>query len=292
MRNYKNKVCFVQTEVVFEDDTRREFLKINKSQFLTSTDEEEVFDFIKKHACENHVYNFVLHISSKVLSDLLDYMEERKQSSRKTRTWLKKCTFVATYSNADYVREKVKSLNANVYFALSPISSVLKNLPDGSVKLTSNQEKEVLVVVSNTANSPYFDQIFNHFSDVNTTLVKYKLANLTLEKLNAFAAGGGYLIIMALDTEEEYDTFGSLLKNSNYKKLLTIIECTQILSEGLQDMQASLGDVQTCASGVSIQGIRPELNIFIPYENCAASVTLTWNFWDLFKEATVFNKPL
>ena len=292
MRNYKNKVCFVQSEVVFEDDTRREFLKINKSQFLTSTDEEEVFDFIKKHACENHVYKFVLHVNSKLLSDLLDYMEERKENSRKTRRWLKKCTFVATYSNADYVREKVKSLNANVYFALSPISSVLKNLPDGSVKLTSNQEKEVLVVVSNTANSPYFDQIFNHFSDVNTTLVKYKLANLTLEKLNAFAAGGGYLIIMALDTEEEYDTFGSLLKNSNYKKLLTIIECTQILSEGLQDMQASLGDVQTCASGVSIQGIRPELNIFIPYENCAASVTLTWNFWDLFKEATVFNKPL
>lgn len=291
MRNYKNKVCFIQSEVVFEDDTRREFLKINKSQFLTSTDEEEVFDFIKKHACENHVYNFVLHISSKVLSDLLDYMEDRKESSRKTRRWLKKCTFIATYSNADYVREKVKSLNANVYFALSPISSVLKNIPDGSTSITSNQGKEILVVVSNTANSPYFDQIFNYFSDVNTTLVKYKLANLTLENLNAFAAGGGYLIVMALDTEAEYNTFGTLIKNSNYNKLMNIIECTEVLSQGLQDIQAKLSDVQTSSSGVSIQGLRAEFNPFIPYENCAASVTLTWKCWDLFKEGTIINKP-
>ena len=60
--NYKNKVAVVQSEVIFEDDTRKEFLKIKKSQLLTSNDEEEIFDFIKDHACKNSIYKFVLHI--------------------------------------------------------------------------------------------------------------------------------------------------------------------------------------------------------------------------------------
>ena len=94
--SYKNKVAFVQSEQIFEDDTRIEYLKIKKSQLLTlnpanpnGNNEVKVFNFIKKHASENQIYNFVLHIDSGTLSNLIDYMAEKKEKSRSVRNLLK-----------------------------------------------------------------------------------------------------------------------------------------------------------------------------------------------------------
>jgi hypothetical protein len=70
MCNYKNKVAVVQSEIIYEKDTRIEYLKIKNSQLLTSNNEKRIFRFIKKHACENEIYNFVLHIDSGTLSNL------------------------------------------------------------------------------------------------------------------------------------------------------------------------------------------------------------------------------
>jgi hypothetical protein len=294
MHNYKNKVCLIQSETVFEDDTRKDYLKIRRSQLLTSSDAIDIFDFIEKWVRKNRVYNFVLHIDSKVLSELIDYMDERRKKSRRVRNWLKECTFIATFSNANYIREKVKSMtmNANIYFSLSPISEVLRSVPDGSTSLTENDEKEILLVVSDTENSPFFDQIYDYFDDVNTTLVKYKLKDLTMTKLNDFATNGGYLMVLALDTEEEYNTLGSMVKASTYSKQVHYIECTQILSKGVEDIRSKVSDIQTSASGVCIQGILDGLNKTIPYESCAASLTLTWKCWETFKEGRIINKPL
>ena len=302
MRNYKNKVCFVQSEEIFQDDTRRDYLKINKSQLLTSNDEEEIFDFIKEHVSKNNVYNFLLHIDSGTLSKLLDYMVDKKQSSKRTCKWLRKCAFVCTYSNAGYVREKVLSLKVNnVYFALSPIKSVLSTLPDGSSSLisgsTTSKPKEIMVVVSNT-DSPFFNEVYNSFIETNRTLVKtYVLAKssvpgsgLTLDKLNAFADASGYNVILSLDTEAEYDAVGDVVNKSRFRKTIQIIECTQLLSKGLKEMQ-EVCDVSTLASGVSIQAMLDGLNRTVPYESCAASLTLTWKTWPLYVKGRVVNKP-
>ena len=302
MRNYKNKVCFVQSEVIFEDDTRRDYLKINKSQLLTSNDDGEIFDFIKNHVCKNNVYNFLLHIDSGTLSKLLDYMDDKKQSSNRTRKWLRKCTFICTYSNSGNVRSQVISLNVNnVYFALSPIKNVLSTLPDGSSSLipdsTTSKPKEIMLVVSNT-DSPFFNEVYNYFIDTNTTLVKtYVLAKpsvpgsgLTLEKLNAFADAGGYTVILSLDTLAEYNAVGDIVSESRFRKTIQIIECTQLTSDGVKKMQ-EVCDVTTCASGVSIQAILDGLNMTIPYESCAASLTLTWKTWPLYVKGRVVNKP-
>jgi hypothetical protein len=297
MRNYKNKVCFVQSEEIFQDDTREELLKIKRSQLLTSNDEEEIFDFIKDHVSKNNVFHFLLHIDSNTLSELLDYMEERKQYSRKTRIWLNKCIFVATYSNASYVRTKVKSLNARIYFALNPISGVLSSIPDGSSSVitnpdgsTTNKPKEIMLVVSNTS-SPFFNEVYDFFNDVNTTLQKMKLADFTLEKLNTFATGGGHHLILSLDSEQEYNQVGSIIKNSTFRKTVQLIECTQILSQGFEDIRVSVGDVLSSSSGVSIQAEIDTLNRTLPYEACAASLTLTWKCWHLYIEGRVVNTP-
>ena len=280
---YKNKVCFIQSEEIFQDDTRKEYLKIRSSQLLTSNDEEEIFSYIRKNVRTNKIFNFLLHIDSGTLSNLLDYMEEKKQSSKITRAWLKKCAFVCTYSNASYVRQKVLSLNVNnIFFALSPISTVLNNIPNGTSSVitnpdgsTTNRPKEVMVCVSDTV-SPFFQEVFSYFNDVQTTLVKLKAGALTVDKLNDFAEDGGYQIVLSLDTEAEYNAVGSLIKSSNFRRQVHIIECTQVLSQGLADIRESVSDVATSASGVSIQAMLDKLNRTIPYESCAASLTLTW----------------
>ena len=294
MRNckYKNRVALVQSETIFEDDTRVEFLKIKKSQLLTSADVDDIFDFIKNHVCKNNIFKFVLHINSTVLGDLIDYMDDKKQSSSKTRKWLKKCTFVATYSNADYIREKVKSMNANIYFSLSPLSTILRSIPNGSVSNSPNEPKQILVVVSNNDESPYFNQIYDFFNATNTTLDKLKLKDLTLEKVNAFSQGGGYMIVFALDTEEEYDTFGALINSSNYTKQMHCIECTLPYSQGMKDTQSKVSDLLTSSSGVCINGTSyAGLNAVLSYEKCAAALTLTWKCWSKFKEGSIISIP-
>ena len=155
-----------------------------------------------------------------------------------------------------------------------------------------NEPKEILVVVSNNDESPYFNQIYDFFNATNTTLDKLRLKDLTLEKVNAFSQGDGYMIVFALDTEEEYNTFGALIKSSDYKKQVHCIECTQPTSQGINDLQSKVSDIQTSSSGVSINGTGyVGLNTLIAYEKCAAALTLTWKCWCKFKEGSIIDLP-
>lgn len=297
-KDYKNKVCLIQSEEIFQDDTRKQYLKIKKSQLLTSNDAEEIFDFIKYHACANNILNYTLHIDSGTLADLIDLMEEMKQNSPKTRKWLNNCTFMCTLSNSMYVRERIALLKLiNMYFALSPIKAVLRNTPDGSIRTITNPDgsttskpTEIMLVVSDTQNS-FYREIFNHFNDTNKTLVKTKVADLTPQHLNEFVQDGGYHIVLALDGESEYNAVGSLIKQSDFKKTVQFIECTQILSQGVADIQSSVADVITSASGVSIQAKLYGLNNVIPYESCAASLTLTWKSWHFYVSGNIVESP-
>ena len=293
--SYKNKVAFVQSETIFEDDTRVEYLKIKKSQFLSlnpdnNDNEVKVFNFIKKHANENKIYNFVLHIDSGTLSDLIDYMAEKKEKSRCLRNLLKKCTLVATYSNADYVRQQNLDKDTGIYFSLSPLSVLLNSVPDGSVTSAPDQPKDIMVVVSNTVDSPYFKQIADRFNKTGTTVDFKKMKDLNTVKLNEFANNNGYLVIAALDSVEEFNTFGSVVADSDFSKQVMFIELTQPDSEGLAKLQGQVSDIQAVSSGVCINATGyKELNNFIPYEKCAAALTVTWHCWEKFKEANVLS---
>jgi len=298
--SYKNKVAFVQSETIFEDDTRQKYLKIKKGQFLSlnpanpnGNNKVKVFNFITKHASENKIYNFVLHIDSGTLSNLIDYMAEKKENSSSVRKLLKKCTLVATYSNADYVRQQNVDKKTGIYFSLSPLSVLLKSVPDGSLITTSNQPKEIMVVVSDTV-SPYYKQINEYFGKTGTTVDLTSILELKTDegkrKLKEFARKNGYLIIAALDTIEEFNTFGSKVADSNFSKQVMFIELTQPTSEGLSDLRRKVSDIQTVSSGVCINATGyEELNNFIPYEKCAAALTVTWGCWEKFKEANVLS---
>jgi hypothetical protein len=293
--SYKNKVAFVQSETIFEDDTRVEYLKIKKSQFLSlnpdnNDNEVKVFNFIKKHASENKIYNFVLHIDSGTLSDLIDYMAEKKEKSRCLRNLLKKCTLVATYSNADYVRQQNLDKETGIYFSLSPLSVLLRSVPNGSVISTPNQQKEIMVIVSDTDDSPYYQQIITHFNKADTTVDLKKMSQLNKEILNDFANKNGYLIIAALDTFEEFNDFGKVVADSDFSKQVMFIELTQPDSRGLKDLQGQVSDIQAVSSGVCVNATGyKKLNTFIPYEKCAAALTVTWGCWEKFKEANVLS---
>ena len=293
--SYKNKVAFVQSETIFEDDTRVEYLKIKKSQFLSlnpdnNDNEVKVFNFIKKHANENKIYNFVLHIDSGTLSDLIDYMAEKKEKSRCLRNLLKKCTLVATYSNADYVRQQNLDKETGIYFSLSPLSVLLRSVPNGSVISTPNQQKEIMVIVSDTDDSPYYQQIVTHFNKADTTVDLKKMSQLNKEILNDFANKNGYLIIAALDTFEEFNDFGRVVADSDFSKQVMFIELTQPDSRGLKDLQGQVSDIQAVSSGVCVNATGyNKLNTFIPYEKCAAALTVAWGCWEKFKEANVLS---
>jgi hypothetical protein len=146
-----------------------------------------------------------------------------------------------------------------------------------------------MLVVSETP-SPYYDEIFDFFTE-NASFKKVKTGDLTKEMVNELEADGGYLLIAALDTEEEFNNFGAVVKSSDFKKQVHIIECTQPLSQGVKDLQATASDVLTSSSGVCINGAEyVGLNTLLAYEKCAAILTVVWKCWEELDEARVFVK--
>ena len=213
-------------------------------------------------------------------------MAEEKGRLKETRKLIKKCKFVATYSNASSVRRLNAEKGTEIRFALSPISEVLSSIPDGSLSATT---KEIMLVVSDTVN-PYYEEIYDFFTE-NTSFQKVKIGTFTKEMVNELVTDGGYLLIAALDTEEEFNKFGAIVKSSNFKKQVHIIECTQPLSQGVKDLQATVSDIQTSSSGVCVNGTEyAGLNTLLAYEKCAAALTVLWKCWEKMDEARVFVK--
>ena len=295
--SYKNQVAFVQSETIFEHDTRIKYLKIEKSQFLSlnpddNDNEVRVFDFIKNHACKNKIYKFVLHIDSGTLSKLIDHIAKRKEKSTCIHKLFSKCTLVATYSNADYVRQQNVDQNTQIYFSLSPLSTLLSSIPDGSDTTSETQAKEIMVVVSDTV-SPYYGQVIANFQTTGKTVDLIKVSELNTvagkDKLNNFASNNGYLLMAALDTLKEFETFGSIVVGSTFVKQVMFIELTQP-EEILNTLVKKVSDVQIVSSGVCVNATGYELlNRFIPYEKCAAALTVTWHCWEKFKEANILS---
>jgi len=304
---YKNRVCFIQSEVVFEYEKNEDgvstvidYLKIKKSQFLESNDASEIFDFIYNHSKNNHIYKFVCHIDSGVLENLIDKMVEEKNNSSRVRSLLKKCTFIATYSNANNTRNKNKANGSMFYFSLSDLRTILNNVPNDNGGISNeppssiSKPKEILVCVSDSAYStssipasPFFEQVnANYTENSNTIIQKVKASMLTKEILNAFVDQGGYNVTVALNTEDEYQKFTDTIIASTFKKQILFIENTQ------PTITQVLGKVQVVSSGLCINAPRsayPYLNPLLSYEICAAILTVCWRSWCRFKKTGVLS---
>lgn len=262
------KVALVQSEEYFTNELNNKYL--GNISILTTVDPEEIYKFIKRTVKKKCIYKYVLHINSGVLDNFIDFIYDKKNKSCKAKSLLTKCTFVATYSNADGVREKNIQKKTNIYFSLSPISSVLKifkGVPSG----------KYMLIVSDT-NTPYYNQIYN--TDINP---KYRISdpNLTVETINNFNIEGG-LISVALDTNKEYTKFTNLILSSNWRKAISVIEIGNNIILKLKNIVAQ---IHCPSSGLSITGdiyYYSELNNLLLYENCATILVNEYKLWKQF----------
>lgn len=290
---YKNRVCFIQSGIVFEYErdedglsTVIDYLKIKKSQFLESKDEVEIYKFIYNHAKNNNIRNFVCHIDSGVLEKVMDIIVKKTKNSS-VRSLLNKCIFVATYSNANHTRDKNKQTGSRFYFALTELDTVLKNIPNGKF----GKEKKILACISDSS-TPYFKQVADNFIDgENRTVEKVNISKLTETILDDFAKNGGYTVVASLDTSKEYQSFTDAILGSRFREQVLIIENNQAdVTAPL--LNAPFSSIQTIYSGQCINAkpsVYPGLNPFLTYDICAAILTVCWKSWPKFKETGVLS---
>lgn len=259
------KVALIQSELFFTPELKEKYLK--RIPLITSFNILKIYHFIKRNVRKNGIYKYILHVDSGVLNNFIDYIYDKKNTSVCSRELLSKCIFVATYSNADYVRQKNIEKKTNILFNLSPISkllSVLNNLASGFLML----------VVSDT-NTPYFDQIYN-----TTISPKYRISELTVDKLKSFI-GNGRTINIALNTIEEYNKMTQLILDSNYNRGLNYIELK--FKEPLIPVLYKVASITTNSSGQGISGnIKDyiDLNQYQLYDIGVIVLANSYKFWN------------
>jgi uncharacterized membrane protein (UPF0127 family) len=259
------RVALIQSQNSFTNRLNEKYL--GNIQILTSVNAVEIYKFIKKNANKNCILNYVLHVNSGVLSDFIDYIYNKKNKSINANALLHKCTFVATYSNADVIREKNMIKRTNIYFSLSPASSMIQDL-------SSIPSGNYMLVVSDTDN-PYFNQLFN--ADISP---KYRISQLSIEKINQFSLTG-FNIIIGLNTENEFRKFTSLILESNFTKQLTSIELNY--PDIILELQNKLSLIKSISSGVSISidsHYTKDINNLVTYENNAIAIVNVYEKWN------------
>jgi hypothetical protein len=262
------KVGLVQSKIFFTKELKDEYL--GNIPLLTSTKVEEIYKFIKKNAKKHNIYKYVLHINSRVLSEFIDFIHDKRKESSCACELFSKCIFIATYSNADNVRDKNIIKKTNIYFGLSPLSTIIKFL------IGTSPEKIMLVV--SDSDTPYYNQAYSY----NIT-PKYRISELTSQDIDYFVLSGGINITLALDTREEYEKLFLLVQNSRFRNQLVIIEA-DYLDLITQHENLFLG-ITTGSSGVCVLAdskYYEDLNQNLLYEDCVAVLINQYCLWEHF----------
>ena len=194
---YLKGVALVQSYKAFDPEQRKKYLKLKRSQVYTSSNSKNILDFIIKKAKSGDM-NIVLHVDSAILLQLINDMDLKRKKSSSFRILIKKCKFLATYSNADYIRE-VTQLQTNwlrMKYMISPLSEILSTIP----------KNKIFAIISPKVN-PFYDQLREHLSKNNipelytVDNISGFLSNNVNEKYNT--------LFVALETKEEYDALFS-----------------------------------------------------------------------------------
>jgi hypothetical protein len=261
------KVALIQNRVYFTPELKDKYL--GNIPLLTSSNIEEIYNFIKINMKINHIYKYVLHVNSRVLGEFIDYIYDKKQNSMCERIKLEKCTFISTYSNADSIRAKNIEKNTNIYFALSPISTVLNSFVSSSIP-----NNKFFLVVSDS-DTPYYNQVYN-----TNIVYKYKVSQLTLQSINDHVSRGGGRIVLSLDTREEYNKVIDLITASNQTLAVFFIEPENF--DIISRLKTDISNIYFQSSGVSLSGdtfYYSDLNTNSFYENCAAVLINEYKRW-------------
>ena len=263
------KAAIIQSGNFFTPELKDIYLQ--DIPLLTSYDIKEIYAFIIKKSKKNCIFKFVLNIDSGILIRLINYISLKKKYKAKSFSTIKKCTFIATRSNADYVREKNNIKGINLYFTLTTIGEILQDYSDNRIFIVSNDK------------SPFFDQIYS-FKNTNN----YRISDITVDILNQYK---GNSIACALNSEDEYKTLVDLILKSNYKKILQFIEVSYLgILKPLWPLMFSFNNINAGSGILGNMLSYPQLNDFKIYENTSLMLVYQSSNWDSFIKYKIVSK--
>lgn len=263
------KVAIVQSGDFFTPQLQELYLE--KIPLLTSLNAKEIYNFIRKNALKKYIFKFILDVNSGVLDELIDYVSLKKKSKSKNVSILNNCTFIATRSNANSIREKKNLKDMDIYFTLTPIGEILKDYSDNRMFVVSDSK------------TPYYNQIYN-FKNSNN----YRLSELTVEILNEYK---GNSISCALNTPDEYKKYVELIIKSNYRKILQFIEINHLgILKPLGNVIVNINNI-SAGSGITGNILEyPGLTVFKIYENTSLMLAYQTSQWNAFIKNKIVSK--
>lgn len=234
-------------------------------------DMTEALDFII-YWNKRGITKFVLHLPSNNIISLNELIEKNQS--------LRCCTFVATLSNASIAREK--TISSRIYYPLTVVTDLIKVFTGKPAAPNVN-----MIVVSDDPN-PYFTEILNSGAEP-----AYRISELTLEKVNAFALTG-VNIIVAIVYPVEMDRFINILNDPEcqYSRQITFLELRQIFFD--QVLQISkVNSIIALSSGVSMSAtssVYPGVTNQQLYDNASLTFANNSKIWKRLHETGVLQK--
>jgi len=238
---------------------------------LTSEDAVKIYKFI---ICCNKCYkitNFCLNINEQSLKDVSDLISKNHK--------LDNCIFIATRSNVNKIQTEIAK---NIYFSLSPLSVVMSEYSD-------IKPNNVMTIVSDR-NNVYYNQIYNSGPEP-----KYRISELTVEKVNDFVNNGSHLELLIALRNDEFEQLNKILLDPEckYSNYATFIELDKQDFPFINKLKEKLVKIYNISSNVCVLGLTQAyegINTSTLYDNCAIQLTNLFNKWRYFiRKNIVFN---
>ena len=272
-KNIRKNIAYIQNLNLMTDEQIKKYMVNIK--FLSSNDPIKVYKFIVRCNKLNKITNFCLSINSGTLNEVNKLIKNNRK--------LDNCIFVATFSNANVVRDEIAK---NIYFSLSSANVMIQDYLDIA-------PYNIMTIVTDTKN-PYFDQIYE-----TGPKPAYRISELTVQKVNEFVDKGSaiqLLISLQYIGSTEYEKLNKILLDPacKYNKFATFLELNDSNIPIVNKLALKLPSISSIAGNVSINGLinyYSDVNYLYLYNNCSIQLVNNYNSWSNFiKNIIVFNR--
>ena len=272
-KNIRKNIAYIQNLNLMTDEQIKKYMVNIK--FLSSNDPIKVYKFIVRCNKLNKITNFCLSINSGTLNEVNKLIKNNRK--------LDNCIFVATFSNANVVRDEIAK---NIYFSLSSLNAILDSYMD-------IEPYNIMTIVSDIRD-PYFDQIYE-----TGPKPAYRISELTVQKMNDFVNNGSAInLLISLQNigSSDYEKLNKILLDPacKYKNFATFLELNELNVEIVNKLKIKLVSINNIAANVSINGFVSsylDVNYLYLYNNCAIQLVNNYNRWSNFiKNIIVFNR--
>ena len=272
-KNIRKNIAYIQDLDMLTHEQIKKYM--GNIKFLSSEDPIKVYKFIVCCNKCNKITNFCLSINSGTLYEVNKLIKNNRK--------LDNCIFIATWSNANLVRDKIAK---NIYFSLSSVNVMIQDYLDIA-------PYNIMTIVTDTKN-PYFDQIYE-----TGPKPAYRISELTVQKMNEFVNNGSAInLLIAFDNfpTDEFEKLSKILLDPacKYKNFATFVELDDVYIPTVNKLKLKLASITSIAANVGINGIvssYPDINSLTLYSNCVIQLVNNYNSWSNFiKSSIVFNR--